>query len=109
MQPRRRFGSNQQPLTAMSSIATPSNVTGGGGTSGTAQNEENGPQPNVNALEQILDLEEIDVNLFRGHSPKAPRWGRVYGGQTVAQALVACGRTVGMLPTNDHPIIAGCK
>ena len=43
---------------------------------------------------QILDLEEIDVNLFRGHSPKRPRWGRIYGGQTVAQALVAAARTV---------------
>jgi acyl-CoA thioesterase-2 len=45
-------------------------------------------------LVQILDLEEIDRNLYRGYSPAAPRWGRVYGGQTVAQALAASYRTV---------------
>lgn len=37
------------------------------------------------AVEAILDLEEIDVNLFRGFSPEKPRWGRIYGGQTVSQ------------------------
>jgi hypothetical protein len=39
-------------------------TTGGGGTSGTANTEEGGPAPNVNALEQILDLEEIDVYML---------------------------------------------
>jgi len=34
------------------------------------------------------------VNLYRGFSPARPRWGRVYGGQTVAQALVAAAKTV---------------
>jgi len=45
-------------------------------------------------LTKILELEEIDTNMYRGVSPAAPRWGRVYGGQTVAQALVASCRTV---------------
>lgn len=41
----------------------------------------------------LLDLETLDVNLFRGLSPKAG-WQRVYGGQVIAQALVAAVRTV---------------
>ena len=41
----------------------------------------------------ILDLEKLDVNLFRGTSPKAG-WQRVYGGQVIGQALVAAVRTV---------------
>ena len=45
-------------------------------------------------LEKILSIEEIDVNLYRGYSPEHPRWGRVYGGQTCAQSLVAAYRTV---------------
>ncbi|MFA6264319.1 MAG: acyl-CoA thioesterase II [Pseudolabrys sp.] len=41
----------------------------------------------------ILDLETLDVNLFRGNSPKAG-WQRVFGGQVIGQALVAAVRTV---------------
>ncbi len=41
----------------------------------------------------ILDLEELEHNLYRGRSPKA-NWQRVFGGQTIAQALVAAQRTV---------------
>src|SRR6185295_6286271 len=41
----------------------------------------------------ILDLEPIEVNLFRGRSPQA-RWQRVFGGQVIGQALVAACRTV---------------
>ncbi len=41
----------------------------------------------------ILDLERIEVNLFRGVSPKDDRQ-RVFGGQVAGQALVAAGRTV---------------
>jgi acyl-CoA thioesterase II len=41
----------------------------------------------------ILDLEELDDNLFRGRSPRSA-WQRVFGGQAIAQALVAAGRTV---------------
>lgn len=48
------------------------------------------------ALEQLirlLDLEELEVNIFRGRSPKEDRQ-RVFGGQVAGQALVAAGRTV---------------
>lgn len=45
-------------------------------------------------LLKILELEELDPNLYRGFSPSFPRWGRIYGGQTVAQSLVAAFRTV---------------
>lgn len=44
-------------------------------------------------LLDLLDLEKIEVNLFRGVSPKEG-WQRVYGGQVLAQALVAASRTV---------------
>jgi acyl-CoA thioesterase-2 len=48
------------------------------------------------ALEQlieILDLEPLEVNLFRGRSPDESRQ-RIFGGQVAGQALVAAGRTV---------------
>ncbi len=41
----------------------------------------------------ILDLETLEVNLFRGRSPQS-RWQRVFGGQVIGQALVAACRTV---------------
>jgi acyl-CoA thioesterase II len=41
----------------------------------------------------ILDLEPLEVNLFRGRSPQ-DRWQRVFGGQVIGQALVAACRTV---------------
>lgn len=41
----------------------------------------------------ILDLEELEHNLYRGRSPETS-WQRVFGGQTIAQALVAAQRTV---------------
>src|SRR5512135_814547 len=47
----------------------------------------------VEDLLTILDLEELDLNLFRGRSPQAG-WQRVYGGQVIGQALVAAVRTV---------------
>jgi acyl-CoA thioesterase-2 len=45
-------------------------------------------------LLSILDLETIELNLFRGLSPKVT-WQRVFGGQVIGQALVAAQRTVG--------------
>jgi acyl-CoA thioesterase-2 len=45
-------------------------------------------------LFDILDLERLEHNLYRGRSPKES-WQRVFGGQTIAQALVAAQRTVG--------------
>jgi acyl-CoA thioesterase-2 len=44
-------------------------------------------------LIKLLDLEPLEVNLFRGVSPKEDRQ-RVFGGQVAGQALVAAGRTV---------------
>lgn len=40
----------------------------------------------------ILTLRQVDENLFRGESHTRAR--RIYGGQTLGQALVAAGRTV---------------
>jgi len=47
----------------------------------------------VDRLIEILDLEELEVNIFRGRSPRENRQ-RVFGGQVAGQALVAAGRTV---------------
>jgi acyl-CoA thioesterase-2 len=44
-------------------------------------------------LVKLLDLEPIEVNIFRGVSPDESRQ-RVFGGQVAAQALMAAGRTV---------------
>ncbi len=44
-------------------------------------------------LLETLDLEQIEDNIFRGHSPQ-PGGQRVFGGLVVAQALVAATRTV---------------
>ena len=42
----------------------------------------------VHDLLTILDLEQLEVNLFRGRSPQTG-WQRVFGGQVIGQALVA--------------------
>ena len=47
----------------------------------------------VQDLLEILDLEPLDLNLFRGRQPQAV-WQRVFGGQVIGQALVAAVRTV---------------
>jgi acyl-CoA thioesterase-2 len=52
-------------------------------------------------LVALLDLEPIEVNIFRGVSPDEERQ-RVFGGQVAGQALVAAGRTV-----NDHTARSG--
>lgn len=44
-------------------------------------------------LIEILDVEQIEANLYRGYHPKG-RTGRLYGGQIMAQALISAGRTV---------------
>ena len=44
-------------------------------------------------LTDFIDIERIEVNLFRGRSP-SDRWQRVFGGQVIGQALVAASRTV---------------
>ena len=50
------------------------------------------PDP-ARELISLLDLEYLDVDLFRGKQPESTRQ-RVYGGQVAAQALVAGSRTV---------------
>jgi acyl-CoA thioesterase II len=48
------------------------------------------------ALDQLIDLlalEQLELNLFRGLSPDENRQ-RVFGGQVAGQALIAAGRTV---------------
>ncbi|MDH3642276.1 MAG: acyl-CoA thioesterase II [Gammaproteobacteria bacterium] len=47
----------------------------------------------VDALARLLDLDQIEHNLFRAYHP-AGRTGRLYGGQIMAQALMAAARTV---------------
>jgi len=43
-------------------------------------------------LVELLDIEDIDVNLFRGRQPTTSLQ-RVFGGQVAAQALIAAART----------------
>jgi acyl-CoA thioesterase-2 len=50
-------------------------------------------QSAVDDLLRTLDLEDIEVNIFRGRSPDVSRQ-RVFGGQVAGQALVAATRTV---------------
>lgn len=50
-------------------------------------------KPELVDLLNLLDLEQIEVNMFRGTSP-SEGWQRVYGGQVIGQALVAASRTV---------------
>ncbi len=47
-----------------------------------------------------LDLETLEVDLFRGRSPQVG-WQRVFGGQVIGQALIAAQRTVGIPYTQE--------
>ncbi|OYW58652.1 MAG: acyl-CoA thioesterase II [Rhizobiales bacterium 17-65-6] len=51
------------------------------------------PTDHVSAFLDILDLETLEINLFRGRSG-APEARRVFGGLVVGQAVVAARRTV---------------
>ena len=56
----------------------------------------------IAALLDLLDLEPLELNLFRGRSPQVG-WQRVFGGQVIGQALVAACRTVeGRQPHSMH-------
>ena len=50
-------------------------------------------QDALDGLVSLLDLEPIEVNIFRGVSPDEKRQ-RVFGGQVAGQAVVAAARTV---------------
>jgi acyl-CoA thioesterase-2 len=47
----------------------------------------------LQSLIELLDLEPIEVNIFRGSNPNEERQ-RIFGGQVAAQSLMAAGRTV---------------
>ena len=47
----------------------------------------------LDGLLDILELERIEEDIFRGAN-EPTRWGRLFGGQVAAQALVAAQRTV---------------
>jgi acyl-CoA thioesterase-2 len=59
----------------------------------------------VQDLLNVLDLERLEVNLFRGRSPPTDRQ-RVYGGQVIGQALVAACRTVEVNGRPPHSLHA---
>jgi acyl-CoA thioesterase-2 len=54
----------------------------------------------LDAVVELLDLEQIELDIFRGRSPESERRQRVFGGQVAGQALVAAGRTV----PDDRPV-----
>lgn len=56
-------------------------------------------------LISLLDLEAIEVNLFRGVQPNEDRQ-RVFGGQVAGQALVAASRTVDEPDRHVHSLHA---
>jgi len=55
--------------------------------------KENTTRSALDDLVSLMDLEQLEINLFRGQSPQIG-WQRVYGGQVLGQALVAAARTV---------------
>jgi acyl-CoA thioesterase-2 len=55
--------------------------------------EHGGMSASLDFLVNLLDLEPIEVNIFRGIQPREERQ-RVFGGQVAGQALMAAGRTV---------------
>jgi acyl-CoA thioesterase-2 len=59
----------------------------------------------VQDLLAVLDLEQLEANLFRGRSP-LDAWQRVFGGQVVGQALVAACRTVEVSARPPHSLHA---
>lgn len=51
------------------------------------------PAASIARLVALIDVAQIDTDNFRGQSTNAG-WNRVYGGQVVAQALMAASKTV---------------
>lgn len=50
-------------------------------------------KPSLDMVFELLDLEKIEENIFRGQSPEG-KAHRIFGGQVLGQALVAASRTV---------------
>ncbi len=44
-------------------------------------------------LDRLLNLEEIELDIFRGHTSPG-RMMRIYGGQVIGQALTAAYKTI---------------
>ena len=57
----------------------------------------------IQTLLDILNLEQLEVNVFRGRSPQVT-WQRVFGGQVIGQALVAACRTVDVKARPPHSL-----
>ena len=57
-------------------------------------------QEPLDSLIRLLDLEDLEVNLFRGVSPDGDSQ-QVFGGQVLGQALIAAGRTTEDLQANS--------
>jgi len=60
---------------------------------GAAASVPGGPS-DLDVLLDLLDLDEVEQDVFIGHHPDKV-WSRTFGGQLVAQAIVAAGRTAG--------------
>ncbi len=48
----------------------------------------------TNEVVDLLQIEQLEVNLFRGGQPEKSRLKRVFGGQVAGQALMAAQRTI---------------
>ncbi len=63
----------------------------------------------LDVLLGLLDLQQMDEDVFVGQHPEKV-WSRTFGGQLVAQAIIAAGRTVGDRPVhaiNAHFVRGG--
>jgi acyl-CoA thioesterase-2 len=56
--------------------------------------------PRASTLEELLDLEELDRDLYRARNPQRSFTPHLYGGQVAAQALRSAAMTV---PEGRHP------
>lgn len=55
------------------------------------------------SVERILHLDPIEVNLFQGITlPDAPKFGKMFGGEFMGQALAAASKTVDCLKAVHH-------
>eukprot|EP00850_Spirogloea_muscicola_P001401 SM000005S17198 [mRNA] locus=s5:688426:691321:+ [translate_table: standard] len=56
---------------------------------------ESPPEEQVAVVERILQLEKLEIDLFRGHTPpEGNLYPRVFGGQLLGQALAAACKSV---------------
>jgi len=60
----------------------------------------------LDELLALLDLEDLEMNIFRGGSPEEEGRERVFGGLVLAQALASAGRTVEDTARSAHSLHA---